>query len=74
MRVYGNCQAEGVEEMIDDDKLEAIILKAIEDNITITDSRHKSSSTFRSSCNFDLVSPIRNSESKSWNFVEGKVT
>jgi hypothetical protein len=25
--------------MIDDDKLEAIILKAIEDNITITDSR-----------------------------------
>jgi hypothetical protein len=28
-----------VEEMIDDDKLEAIILKAIEDNITITDSR-----------------------------------
>ena len=39
MRVYGNCQAEGVEEMIDDDKLEAIILKAIEDNITITDSR-----------------------------------
>jgi hypothetical protein len=28
-----------MEEMIDDDKLEAIILKAIEDNITITDSR-----------------------------------
>ena len=39
MRVCRDCQDERVEEMIDDDKLEAIILKAIEDNITITDSR-----------------------------------